>query len=360
MTKEVPKNDIEISKLTIEKLLENDITPTPQCYEVMFAYLKGDNIEVNKAFEKYFKKHQLITESFLNKVHSSVLYYDTMAKTVNTVTSLLTNQISDLNHSVITSDQEIGVFNEAIDSFSQYIEDDIDNFSDKNIVNYIINATSRIKDKIKELEESLNNSQIEIKQLHSYLENMCQETMIDPLTALATRKKSDQILSRAIRNSLETSEELAIVFVEIDYYDQFQEKWGQATSEQILRFTATALKENIKGRDSASRYSETIFMLILPKTSAKGAKALSEHIRNTIERKRIVKKTTGEYLGRVTISAGIAEFKEGESLGYLVSRAEKSLTAARLNGRNCSVTEDETNDILSNLDNDNNDQVANG
>jgi diguanylate cyclase len=172
--------------------------------------------------------------------------------------------------------------------------------------------------------------------------------MIDPLTSLATRKRLDQILSKSTRNSIETSEKMSVAFIEVDNYDAFKEKWGQITSEQILRFTASSIKENIKGRDSAARYSESLFIVVLPKTETNGTRVLAEHIRNTIERKRVVKKTTGEFLGRVTVSVGIAEFNEGESIGNLINHAEKSLMAARLNGKNCTMTEAEARILLAN------------
>ena len=92
-------------------------------------------------------------------------------------------------------------------------------------------------------------------------------------------------------------------------------------------------------------------MIILPKTDTKGTVILCEHIRNMIERKRIIKKTTGEFLGRVTISVGVAEFQEGESLGYLISRAERALSVARQNGKNCTVTEDDIKTLNTNPDN---------
>lgn len=351
-------NEIELSNKTISELDKYNIPPSPKCYEVMYEYLKGQNIEIINSIEKFLKKHDNLTEIFLLKVHSSVLSYETIAKTVNTVTSLLDVQITGLNDSVSSSDQELNVFTDAIDSFSEYIDNDAHNMTDRNIISYIVSATTRVKDKVKELETDLHNSQAEIKQLHNYLENMCQEAMVDPLTTLATRKRCDQILSKSIRNCLETSENMSVVFIEIDHYDAFKEKWGQVTSEQILRFTASALKENIKGRDAAARYSESLFIMILPKTDAHGAKILSEHIRNTVERKRIIKKTTGEFLGRVTVSAGIAQFKEGESLGYLLNRAERTLAIARQNGRNCSMTEEEAADFMQS--NNSGDMAANG
>lgn len=347
MIHNIDTDAIEYSKKTLSELEKYNIPPIPKCYEVMFEFLKGENIEIKVAIDKLLATNNTLTEAFLLRLHASILSYDTIAKTVDTVITMLTAQLTGLNNTVTSSDDEISIFTDAINAFTQNISDNTDNYHE--VIGCIIEATTRIKNKIKELELDLNNSHLEIKKLHNYLDNMCQEAMIDPLTSLATRKRLDQILSKSIRNSIETSEKMSVAFIDVDNYDAFKEKWGQITSEQILRFTASSIKENIKGRDSAARYSESLFIMVLPKTDTNGTRILAEHIRNTIERKRVVKKTTGEFLGRVTVSVGIAEFNEGESIGYLINRAEKSLMAARHNGKNCTMTEAEAKIVFANL-----------
>lgn len=332
-------NNQELSAKTLAELAKYNIVPTPKCYEVMFEYLKNDNIEVIKAFNKCLEAGGVIDEAFLLKIQSSILSYDTITRTVDTVTSMLTAQMMGLCQSVSSSDEELEIFSTAMDSFSEHIENKNSIYSeeDNNIVEYIINATARVKNKIKDLENELEYSQTEIRKLHTYLENVCQENMLDSLTSLATRKKIDQVILKEIKYSVETAEKLCVAFIEVDNYSAFKKKWGQVTSEQILRFTATSIKDNIKGRDTAARYSESLFMLVLPKTNTDGGLVLADHIRTMIERKRIIKKNTGEFLGRVTVSVGISQFQEGESVGYLVSRAEKALAIARENGKNCII-----------------------
>jgi diguanylate cyclase len=331
--------EIALAEKTLTELKKYNIPPTPKCYEVMYTFLKEDNLEVTNAVNKYLNAHDTITEVMLLKIHTSILSYDTIARTVNIVTDLLNKQLNRLDDTFSSSNQEIDVFSDAITSFNQHIDNEDNGVIENNIIDYISEATSRIKNKIHELSSNLNASQDEIRKLQSYLENVCQESMIDPLTSLTTRKKSDQILSQSIRNSIETSEEMSLILMEIDHFEEFNEKWGYVTSEQILRFIAFSLKENIKGRDTASRFGTYLFLIILPKTELEGACILAEHIRNTIEKKRIIKKTTGEFLGRVTVSSGVTQFKNGDSIGYLMSRVENALNFARQNGRNCTISE---------------------
>ena len=145
MTNDIHKNDTHYSQQTICELLRYNIPPSPKCYEVMFEFIKGENIDIKNTINKFLEKKSVLNEAFLLKVHASVLSYDAIARAVDTVTNMLTTQITGLNDSVSSSDQELDIFTNAIDSFSAHI-DNRDNANrhlergdndDENIINYI-------------------------------------------------------------------------------------------------------------------------------------------------------------------------------------------------------------------------------
>jgi diguanylate cyclase len=53
--------------------------------------------------------------------------------------------------------------------------------------------------------------------------------------------------------------------------------------------------------------------------------------------KELVRRSTREKLGRMTISVGIAEYKNGRTAEGMIEEADKHLYAAKHNGRNCVV-----------------------
>ena len=321
------------------------IPPEPKLYEVWYQYVLGDNIEITKAIHEFLTKGGVPDKNFTEKLHALTLSYDVIARTVDSVTTMLNEQLSYVTGAMSGTDIELSSFGKLLDNFTAKISSGT---IPEGLVEKITSATEKVSNKIKNLETNLEMSQSEIRRLQHYLETVRQESNIDPLTALATRKRYDQALAQAVRNAVEMNEELSVTIFEVDHYAAFRGKWGQVTAEQILRFIGGALKENIKGRDTAARYSGDTFALILPKTESSGAKILMEHIRHTVESKRIVKKTTGEFLGRVTLSIGIAQYKKGDSVGHFLSKCERSLGAARDNGRNCTMTENDADAILSN------------
>ena len=81
------------------------------------------------------------------------------------------------------------------------------------------------------------------------------------------------------------------------------------------------------------------FAVILPETQLPDALRLADRIRTAIESKKLIKKSTGDILGVITVSAGIARWAPGESIADFIARADTCLYAAKRTGRNKVVTE---------------------
>jgi diguanylate cyclase len=66
---------------------------------------------------------------------------------------------------------------------------------------------------------------------------------------------------------------------------------------------------------------------------------VADHIRRAVMAKELKKKSTGEILGRVTISVGVSMLKPGDDTDSLIERADACLYAAKRNGRNRVICE---------------------
>ena len=91
----------------------------------------------------------------------------------------------------------------------------------------------------------------------------------------------------------------------------------------------------------AARYGGEEFAIILPDTALRQATTVADHIRRTVMGREIIRRSTGETLGRVTVSIGVACWRPLDSPTSLVERADTCLYAAKRAGRNRVVSEDE-------------------
>jgi diguanylate cyclase len=102
--------------------------------------------------------------------------------------------------------------------------------------------------------------------------------------------------------------------------------------DEILKMLARVLS-NVGPRDTAARYGGEEFAVILPETELESARQMTERMRDQLEAMQPAINQSGEQIGKVTASFGIAELGHGEGADKLVERAEQ-LYQAKCAGRN--------------------------
>src|SRR5262249_18448575 len=156
------------------------------------------------------------------------------------------------------------------------------------------------------LEARLSVSKQETNQLQENLEVVRSESLTDPLTTLANRKSFDDTLEKAIAEARLEGQPLSLMMTDIDHFKKFNDTYGHLTGDQVPGLVAMTLKQNVKGKDTAARYGGEEFAVVLPNTPLRAAVTVADHIRAAVMGKDLMKRSTGEHLGRVTISAGVA------------------------------------------------------
>jgi diguanylate cyclase len=121
---------------------------------------------------------------------------------------------------------------------------------------------------------------------------------------------------------------------DIDRFKNFNDSYGHLTGDQVLRLVATSVKNNVKGQDTAARYSGEEFTIILPNTVVHSTITIADHIRRAVMTKELMKRSAGEGLGRVTISIEVATLRKNDNPQTLIERTDSYLYAAKRPGRN--------------------------
>lgn len=104
---------------------------------------------------------------------------------------------------------------------------------------------------------------------------------------------------------------------------------------------ALSVKQNVKNQDIAAHYGGEEFVIALPNTALDAATLIADQICSAVMTKELMKRSTGERLGRVTISIGVAELRPTNNAPLLIERADKCLYAAKRNGRNRVICEND-------------------
>jgi len=139
---------------------------------------------------------------------------------------------------------------------------------------------------------------------------------------------------QAIEDARSRNEPLSLLMTDIDHFKNFNDSFGHLTGDQVLRLVAMSVKQNVKGQDTAARYGGEEFAIVLPNTVLRSAITVADHIRRAVMTKELMKRSTGEHLGRVTISVGVATLHKNDSPQMLIERTDACLYAAKRHGRN--------------------------
>lgn len=150
----------------------------------------------------------------------------------------------------------------------------------------------------------------------------------DPLTGIYNRRKFSELLDQEIRRVERYNRFLSVVLLDIDHFKKVNDIYGHEAGDYVLKRMTGLIRKDIRITDTFARYGGEEFVIILPETNLEGAKTQIERVRKIIEKASFTK------VGHITISAGIAEFIEGDTRKSLVKRADEALYLAKKEGRN--------------------------
>lgn len=178
----------------------------------------------------------------------------------------------------------------------------------------------------------------EVSEEMAYLKRLLTRVMlIDPQTALASRRCFDESLAAEWRRSERSGKPLAVIAFGIDAFGRFNDQFGHQAGDACLRRIARAAQKRLaRPGDVLARFGGGVFAALLPETGAEEALIVAENLRQAVatEAIRFPEAPTGT--GLITISCGVAttatiSTKDATSL---VTHAEKGLDEAKQQGGN--------------------------
>jgi len=334
---EMPDHARALSDRAVELMRQYKAPPTPPQYELWFNYAAGLNQELIDALDTAVQDGYATDAARMRDLHMR-FFGGNVTAAVDDMGAKLQEEMQKFAHVLESTGQDTATYGKTLTVATQQLHHgDMTQF--KLIIEGVVAATRAMETKHKVLENELKTSSSEIKSLRQRLESIREESRVDSLTGLLNRRGFDEGITLAARSAADGHEQLCLLIGDVDHFKKFNDTWGHATGDQVLRLVAQCFKANTKGRDTAARYGGEEFVVALPQTSLESATTVAEHIRAAVESKKIVKRSTGETLGSITLSIGVAKYVAGEPIAETLSRADACLYAAKRSGRNRVIAE---------------------
>ena len=173
----------------------------------------------------------------------------------------------------------------------------------------------------------------------------------DHLTNSYSRRSILEMVAREKARADRSGEALCICLLDIDHFKDLNDRLGHLAGDRILAAFARRVRGALRtmdtvntsdlttsdtgreaslpaGKSALGRVGGEEFIVLLPQTSMRGALKCAERVRKAVIRRPF------DELHQVSVSIGIAEYRQGETISSLIGRADGALYGAKNAGRN--------------------------
>ena len=182
------------------------------------------------------------------------------------------------------------------------------------------------------LENSLKTVRGESERLHHL-------AVTDWLTDLHNHSFSKQFLIDALDRARMKNAPLCVIMADLDRFKEINDSHGHLVGDHVLRIVAARMTAGARDGDEIARYGGEEFLFVLENTDIIEGAEVAERVRVRINSDAI--NSRNEQI-EVSLSLGIAQAREADTVDTLIDRAYAALYAAKLSGRDCVRLETQT------------------
>ena len=161
-----------------------------------------------------------------------------------------------------------------------------------------------------------------------------QPALTDRLTGLYNRHYFAEDLHRQFALAQRYHNPLGFIMMDIDFFHNFNTRYGESTRDWSLQGLATLFKQNLREVDMIARYGDQEFAILLPMIDLEETTALANRLRSLVEQHAWQHPSSGQL--QITVSLGVAAIPiQGiETAERLAVCADKAMQRAKANGGN--------------------------
>ena len=169
--------------------------------------------------------------------------------------------------------------------------------------------------------------------LRAELEESFDLSTKDGLTGVFNRRYFDIHVRQMVDKSKETKKPVCIMMFDVDHFKQVNDTYGHLAGDAVLKTLASVLKSSFRVTDLIARYGGEEFIVLLNNIDLQNSLQVAEKTRSLIETTEFA---IPAQVGSIhkTISIGVAEYHQGDTVEEFISKADKALYEAKETGRN--------------------------
>ena len=160
-----------------------------------------------------------------------------------------------------------------------------------------------------------------------------QNANVDTLTGCFNRRWLEHVYERESTRCAFNGQPLGMLMLDVDHFKAYNDQHGHLAGDYALCLVAHTLRSLLRPKDSLVRYGGEEFVILLPELDSMATRTIGERLRASLEQVGSFYSPMGVLPG-VTVSIGMAQMRDKDSLEGLIARADAALYKAKREGRN--------------------------
>ena len=303
-----------------EFLFGNRLDPTPEHYDLAFQYRAAANAPLADAIHAEIEAAGGLSADAAERIFAE--FGDPV--TPDVLAALAENievQLDGLSGIARQSGADAAEFRTALEAAPGDVAE-------------LVELTRAMVARTRNAEAQLRKSTCELQGLRAHLAEAQQFADVDPLTELANRRAFKRHLDKAIAQARATGAPLSLAFADIDHFKRLNDCHGHETGDRVLRFVAQLMTKQFAKQGLVGRFGGEEFTVMFPGFDSERARAAVDKCRAALAELPLYAASTGDRIGAVSFTAGIATLGEGEDMADLLRRADETLYRGKAEGRN--------------------------
>jgi diguanylate cyclase len=191
--------------------------------------------------------------------------------------------------------------------------------------------TYSLGDQLAELSQKIKALEVESEKNRDNLKAQRHKAMTDPLTELPNRQAYNERAATEVQRWQRYGRPLTIAVFDIDHFKKINDNYGHQAGDRVLKVIGRSIAKRLREVDFFCRFGGEEFVALMPETSAEQALPVLDKIRDAIANAAFNYK---EQPLNITLSIGLTDFQQKDSLESAFERADQALYQAKQSGRN--------------------------
>ncbi len=154
---------------------------------------------------------------------------------------------------------------------------------------------------------------------------------MDGLTGVFNRRHFFELAGATLTHCERLKRGVCIAMLDVDHFKVVNDRYGHAAGDEALKALTRVCQRECRSSDIIARHGGEEFVVLLPETTLESARAVVERVRRAIAEEPIAVASGVSF--SITVSGGLTERRDGESLEVLLARADDALYQAKRAGR---------------------------